>query len=211
MRSIKKPEERRQEILDAAERLFAEKGYDAACTNDILAAVGIARGTLYYHFKSKEEILDAVVERSCGRALETARRIAADSDVPVLDRVFLAIGAARPLEAEAERIMEHLHRPQNALMHQKSHAAFLQNLSPIVAGIVEEGLRDGTFRTDHPRESVEMVLAYGVAAFDEQLFGGDGEARRRRARAFLHNLELLFGAERGCMDRFESMLMGETL
>ena len=57
MRVVKEAEERKEEILDAAEKMFAMKGFDNTSTGDILDAVGIARGTLYYHFKSKEEIL----------------------------------------------------------------------------------------------------------------------------------------------------------
>ena len=63
MRVTKEAQERREEILDAAEALFASDGYASTSTNDIIDRVGIARGTLYYHFRSKEEILDAVVLR----------------------------------------------------------------------------------------------------------------------------------------------------
>ncbi len=50
----KESEERRNEILDAVDELFGQKGFDGTSTNGILEKVGIARGTLYYHFKSKE-------------------------------------------------------------------------------------------------------------------------------------------------------------
>lgn len=63
MRIVKEAEERKNEILDVAERLFGTKGFDNTSTNDILNEIGIARGTLYYHFKSKEDILDAMIER----------------------------------------------------------------------------------------------------------------------------------------------------
>ena len=61
MRIVKEAEERKNEILDVAGKLFGKKGYDATSTNDILKEIGIARGTLYYHFKSKEDILDAMI------------------------------------------------------------------------------------------------------------------------------------------------------
>jgi AcrR family transcriptional regulator len=64
MRVIKEPEERRNEILDTAETLFFTKGYGKTTVNDILQAIGIAKGTFYYYFKSKEEVMDAVL--SCG-------------------------------------------------------------------------------------------------------------------------------------------------
>ena len=62
MRTVKNAEERKNEILDAAEVLFAKKGFEETSTGDILEMVGIARGTLYYHFRSKEEILDSDIE-----------------------------------------------------------------------------------------------------------------------------------------------------
>lgn len=54
----------RQRILDVAARLFTEKGYAATSVRDIAKALGIANPSLYYHFKSKAEILDAVLLRS---------------------------------------------------------------------------------------------------------------------------------------------------
>lgn len=208
MRTIKPPQERREEILDAAERLFEAKGFDATSTNDILDAVGIARGTLYYHFKSKEEIMDAVVERSCAKGLAAAASIAGDRSVPVIDRVFMAISAAKPAIEDPAWLEEQLHRPQNALLHDKMRRAFLGGLVPIVLAIVEEGVAQGVFHTPYPRGSVEMALLYGSAAFDEDLFGRSPEARDERPCAFLHNLELIFGAAPGSMARFEPMLRG---
>ena len=78
---------KREEILDAAEKLFAAKGFDNTSTGDILDAVGIARGTLYYHFKSKEDILDAMIERITNQMVEKASEIALDESIPVFCRL----------------------------------------------------------------------------------------------------------------------------
>lgn len=63
MRIVKEAEEQKQAILDAAEILFTTKGYGKTTIMDILEAVGIAKGTFYYHFKSKEDVMDAIIER----------------------------------------------------------------------------------------------------------------------------------------------------
>ena len=55
---------RQEQILDAARRLFLTKGYEATTIEDVLTAVGIAKGTLYHHFPGKEAILDAIVLRT---------------------------------------------------------------------------------------------------------------------------------------------------
>ena len=52
----KEAEVRKNEIIDAADELFSQKGYDGTSTNDIIEKVGIARGTLYHHFKSRKRL-----------------------------------------------------------------------------------------------------------------------------------------------------------
>ena len=57
-----KGEEIRQRIVAAADALFYQQGYEKTSFSDIADAVGISRGNFYYHFKSKDEILDAVID-----------------------------------------------------------------------------------------------------------------------------------------------------
>ena len=61
MKTVKESEIRRQEILVAARELFIKKGYEQTSVNDILKIVDIAKGTFYYYFASKSEVLDAIV------------------------------------------------------------------------------------------------------------------------------------------------------
>lgn len=74
MRISKDPIIRKNEILDVASKLFAEKGFDHTSTREIIDQAGIARGTLYYHFKSKEEIMDALVERTTAELFAAAKK-----------------------------------------------------------------------------------------------------------------------------------------
>ena len=119
MRVVKEAAERRNEILDAAEELFVTRGYDKTSTGDILDKVGIARGTLYYHFKSKEEILNAMIERINASLIARAGVIASDSSMPVLDRIVMSIAALNVETDIGHEIIGEVHKPQNALMHQK--------------------------------------------------------------------------------------------
>src|SRR5690606_35381288 len=113
MRVTKKAEERRNEILDAADELFGQKGFDGATTKDILEKVGIARGTLYHHFKSKEDIMDALIERYNVRLLGAAQKIAADKSIPVVERIIRVVMALNINGGSSTEIMEHIHQPQN--------------------------------------------------------------------------------------------------
>lgn len=63
MRIVKEHDERKNEIIDTAAELFLDKGYDQCSINDILNSIGIAKGTFYHYFKSKEDVLDAAVNK----------------------------------------------------------------------------------------------------------------------------------------------------
>lgn len=208
MRVVKDADERRNEILDAADELFAQKGFDGTSTNDILEKVGIARGTLYYHFKSKEDIMDALIERYSARLLGAAQEIAADKSIPIVERIMRAVMALSISGGSSEEIMEHIHRPQNALMHQKLQKVIINGVTPILAEMIREGIDEGLFNTPIPYECMEMVVIYANAIFDDDLVPLTQEELAQRAQAFIYNIERLLGAESGSLMHVMRMFGG---
>ncbi|GAB6087169.1 TetR/AcrR family transcriptional regulator [Alkaliphilus crotonatoxidans] len=199
MRIVKEAKERKNEILDAAEELFAQKGFDGTSTNDILEKVGIARGTLYYHFKSKEDIMDALIERYNDRILDVAREINEDKSIPIYERIVRVVMALNISSEGGREIIEHIHKPQNALMHYKIKKAILTYVTPILADIIREGIEQGLFNTPYPYECMEMVMAYTNTVFDDDMIEMTHEERISRIRAFVFNLERLLGVENGSL------------
>lgn len=198
MRTVKEAEERKNEILDAAERFFGAKGYENTSINDILDAVGIARGTLYYHFKSKEDILDAMIDRMMGEMTAKARKLAARRELPVLQRLTMTITALSVSGELQHEIMAQIHNPQNALMHQKIQNRLLTDVTPLLAELIEEGNQQGICQTDYPAEVAEMTFLYVNTVFDN-LMEHDEEERKRKMTAFVYNLERLLRMEAGSM------------
>lgn len=198
MRIVKEAEERKNEILDVAERLFSVKGFDDTSTGDILAEVGIARGTLYYHFKSKEEILDAVIERMMGRMLARAKGLMKQKELPVWQRLTLMIRAMQISGDWGDALMEQIHKPQNALMHQKVQERLLAGMNPLLTELIKEGVAEGICHTDYPAEVAEMTFLYVNSAFDNLTVLGEAE-RQRKMAAFIYNLERLLQMEQGSM------------
>lgn len=193
----KEAEVRKNEILDAADELFGKKGFDGTSTNDILERVGIARGTLYHHFKSKEEIMDALIERYSERLLGAAREVAADKTIPIVDRIIRVVMSMNFNSGSSEEIMEHIHRPQNALMHQKIQKIIINGLTPILTEIICEGIEQGVFSTPYPYECMEMVVTYANTIFDDDMVQMTNEERVTRIQAFIFNVERLLDVERG--------------
>ena len=198
MRIVKEAEVRRNEILDAAEELFGSRGFDQTSTNDILERVGIARGTLYYHFRSKEEILDAMIARMADRLIANAAKLAGDRNAPVLERLTQTVLALNVDSSIGEEVMQQVHRPQNALLHQKLQDRLLRGVIPLIALLVEDGIGQGIFHTDYPREAAEMIMLYSYSAFDDLAQQTEAE-RQQRIAGFIYNTERILGASEGAL------------
>lgn len=203
MRIVKEAAERRNEILDVAERLFCTNGYDNTSTNDILAEIGIARGTLYYHFKNKEDILDAMIDRILDETIRKAEKIALDDAVPVLERLTKTVLAANVDTKTGNMILEQVHKPQNALMHAKMQEKLLSQLVPLFVKIIEDGISGSLMQTDYPEDTVQMLLLYSNTVFDDSI-EYSAETKKRKVLAFISNTEILLHMEKGSL--LEAML-----
>lgn len=198
MRIVKDAAARRSEILDAAEKLFGTKGYDATSTGDILRELGIARGTLYYHFKSKEDILDAMIDRLTQALAARAAEVLDRKDIPVLQRLTLMMQSLQVNNALGHEIMSQVHKPQNALMHQKMQERMLTAVVPLVTSLLQEAREQGLCQTRYPEEVTEMTLLYASTVFDE-LSGLSEEKRQEKVLAFIYNLERLLQMPEGSL------------
>jgi AcrR family transcriptional regulator len=198
MRVVKTAEERKNEILDVAEQLFAEKGFDAASTNDIINRIGIARGTLYHHFASKEEILDAIVDRMTRQAIIRAKMIIDDSSKSVLQRLMGTINALNIKSGTGTEVLEQLHKPQNALLHQKMQERLLKEVVPLYAKLIKEGNKEGIFNSQYPVEAAEMIMIYSNFAFDD-LAELSPKAKLSKGKAFICHTERILGAKEGTL------------
>ncbi len=200
MRVVKEAAERRNEILDAAEELFVTKGYDKTSTNDILDKVKIARGTLYYHFKSKEDILNAMIDRINSTLIAKAEAVSKDKSVPVVERIVMTISSLRVNTDIGNEIITLVHKPQNALMHQKMQKSLVEGVLPILTGLVDEGNKEGIFNVKYPKETTEMLILYSTIAFDDD-YDESPESSKKRIKAFLLNTEHLLGAQEGSLQK----------
>ncbi|MWV47102.1 TetR family transcriptional regulator [Paenibacillus sp. HJL G12] len=210
MRVVKEAEERINEILDAADELFFQKGFDGTSTNDILEKVGIARGTLYHHFKSKEDIMDALIDRYKVRMLDAAQEIAANKSIPVVERIIQVVMALNISGGGSAEMMDHIHKPQNALMHHKIQRVIISGVTPILAGIIREGIEEGLFNTPFPYECMEMVVIYANTVFDDDYIEMTNEELAARMHAFIFNIERMLGVKQGSLMHTMKMFDNKT-
>lgn len=161
-RQQRKPDKRPDEILDAATRVFARRGFEGARMDDIAAQAGLSKGALYLYFASKSALLEAIVTRfaeqfasnlmtasveaarvdpaaALTKLIERAAGFASDPDITLVPRLVLA-------EAHRDKQIAKLYRTR-----------LLDQLEETVSQILAEGARRGLFR---PVRTASLTRAF---------------------------------------------------
>ncbi|MBP2622760.1 TetR/AcrR family transcriptional regulator [Streptococcus oricebi] len=193
-------------ILDKAQDLFVQQGFDKTSIVNILEATGIARGTLYYYFTSKEEIMDAIIERSLEQAFQKSSEFAQNKSLGIFDRLFGGLLALNLSRYQGPEIMAHLEAPQNALLYEKSNRILLERAPLILLPIIEDAITSKLMETDYPLESLEMLLTYSLQVFNQDFQRLSSKEQEERVEAFIYLVERVFQSQKGCFDGLKQIL-----
>lgn len=201
---------KKEQILDVSLSLFLEKGYDNTSISDILSNLNIARGTLYYHFESKEAIMDTIIERSIKNVIEEAKGIIFRKGLTVQEKMFTLFSSTSMKRLSGRELMiDYLNQPQNALFHEKINRSFILKIVPLLGDIIKEGVEEGTFINAYPYESAEMILVMIIGFMDVYYDNADENDIKRRTESLLYNMERILGVKEGSFDMFKSLSLYE--
>ncbi|WP_068621186.1 TetR/AcrR family transcriptional regulator [Paenibacillus tuaregi] len=194
-RIAKDPQERRNEILDAAMELFSTKGYENTAVSDIVKKVGVAQGTFYYYFRSKDEIAAAAHERSLAGRLEFVRNVAGDSELSAVSKLRKVLLEGFPAPKSDQAILDYLHDESNTVLHQKWLVAKITSFTPFITEIVRQGVEEGVFQLEDPKEAAEFLLVGLSFWFDRSIFGWTEEELGRKLHALEGIIDRLLGGK----------------
>lgn len=153
----KYPEITEARILDVAQRLFLEKGYEHTTIQDIVDALGdLTKGAVYHHFKSKEEILSAVCDRMFFEN-DPFEQVRGRSDLNGLEKLREAIRLNQADTARANLTVQSIPVNQNPRLLMEMIESNRKVLTPRFQSLIEEGCRDGSIHTDYAREIAELL------------------------------------------------------
>ena len=178
-RVTKVPEERKQELIDTAERLFLEKGYEQTTVADIVREIEVAQGTFYYYFSSKEKILEAIIEKDITALEEDVRQIMSREDATAAIKLNAVVNSIIGISTSRREIMDYLHEESNAVMHEKMERHTIERLVPLMTRVVAEGTHAGIFDVQYPTEFVEFLLASLVYFFHHPEIFADPTRREK--------------------------------
>lgn len=154
-------EVRRQELLEAAVAVFSAKGVATASVDDIVRAAGVAKGTFYLYFATKDDAVNAVATAMVEGVAERIQAVATDSTRSPVERL-LAFGASISEvgdESYERELIDVFHRPENRLLHDRIGDRAFVRLAPAIAAIIADGIEAGQFREQDPRRAAAYVIA----------------------------------------------------
>jgi len=198
MRVIKEYDERKKEILDTAERLFRIKGYDKCTIMDIIKEVGIAKGTFYHYFKSKEEVLDAIVLRYVDIVRNNAEEILLIENINPVEKLMRAFMAMQVTNQIDKDLLDNMHRVENALLHQKALNQLVTTMTPILVKVIEEGIEEKVWSCKYPLEYMQIFLVASLTLTDEGIFELDSDSQMSVMAAMISMLEKMLNVPEDC-------------
>src|SRR5215210_2906033 len=155
----------RERIVSAALELLAEGGYASAGVQAVAARAGVATGSVYRHFASKDDLFTEVFRRAAAREVATVEEATADDGRPVRERIAAAAEAfARRALAEPTRAYALLAEPVDAAV-EAQRLAFRRGYRDLFAATLAQGIERGEL-APHDTETVAAAL---VGALGEAL------------------------------------------
>ena len=197
---MKKGERRKQELLKIAYRMFIEKGYENTSIDEIIAEAGIAKGTYYYYFESKEATLEAVIEMMIEEEVGRAKAVL-ETSLPVPQKLVSVIYSLRPAQDE-QVIVKALDVTENIVMHEKVNRRIVEETVPLLTEVVKEGISQGIFECTNIEERVRMLLIISQHIFDDGIFTD------RDVEVYIDVVEKTLGAKGGTMSFIAELISG---
>ncbi len=156
----------RQKLLEVARELFAHKGLEATTMNDIAAASGRGRRTLYTYFRNKEDIYFAVIEEELERLsdkLDETAEMAAEPEEKIFAMIYSHLSMIRDTVARNGTLRAEFFR--NIWMVEKVRKAFDEEERRILLRVLQEGMEKGRFRVDNA-ELLADIIHYSVKGLE---------------------------------------------
>lgn len=184
----KYPEITVEKILEVAQRLFLEKGYDNTTIQDIVDELnGLSKGAIYHHFKSKEEIMDALGDRMFFHN-NPFEKVKERADLNGLQKMRMAILLNQSDTNQIELTKQAIPMLKNPHVLARMIETNRRRLCPYWEEFIEEGLQDGSIQTQYKKELAEFLVLMDIWMIPS-IFPADREEMQNRFQCIREMLE----------------------
>lgn len=171
-RTPQDPQIRINEILDVADQLFLTRGYHGTTIKDIANKMGVAQGMLYYYFKSKEELLETLLDRHSSLLVAKVKEITCLNNVSPPEKLASLLAAViRKVSCKDRYLLNMIYDTKSLYIRDK---LFRQNdalLSPWLLKIIDEGIKNRDFCVSHlptATDYIKVIMEFLCESFYEK-------------------------------------------
>jgi len=156
----KEARERRTQLMDVAEILFfEEKDYESTTVRDIIERVGLAKGTFYHYFRSKSDLLYAVLERQINDFEEKVNEVAMDPELSTMEKIEKLIDMIFHLRKGNIPDLEKMVVQRDRMIQENFIMIGVERAMPLLSSTLKDGINEGLFDTEHPEEALRFIIA----------------------------------------------------
>ncbi|MCD8365727.1 MAG: TetR/AcrR family transcriptional regulator [Clostridiales bacterium] len=191
-------------ILDALQELLNQKDIKNISVSEIARTAGIGKGSIYYYFPSKEALVDALVERSYKKPLETARHLAEQNEISPFTRMAMifqvCVSSSRDFRQQDKQATTSTDDRAQALLHQKYVRYLVAELKPELAEIIRQGIESGDIHFDYPEALAEIALIVLTVKLDNTIIPSSPEEIENTIDGLISLLENGTGNPKGSLN-----------
>lgn len=171
-RTPQDPQIRINEILDVADQLFLTKSYHGTTIKDIAKKMGVAQGMLYYYFKSKEELLETLLDRHVSHLVSEIKETTCLDNISPPDKLGLMLAAVlHKISYKDGHLLDMIYDTKNLHVKDKLFRKIDVLLSPWLLKIIDEGIKNRDFCVSHPptaADYIKLIMDFLSEAFYEK-------------------------------------------
>ena len=154
----KTKEERRNEIIETAGKLFEEKGYEQTQVQDIVNEIGVAKGLFYYYFKSKDEVMEELADRYADAIIDAVNKLI-DKDIATFDKINRIFQIFIDSAEKKFGIFMGILNVKNGITHERIFFNVGKKMVPLVTELILSGNDNGECNCSDPKFITEFVVS----------------------------------------------------
>jgi AcrR family transcriptional regulator len=212
---------RRNEILDAAQRLVYTRGYEGMSIQDILAELKISKGAFYHYFDSKQALLEALIERMSQQGVQILVPIVHNEHLAAVEKLRLVFDVASRWKTDRKeyllRLVKVWYADENAVLRLKTQSAVIPLVEPLITSIICQGVKERVFHTAFPAQASGIIFSL-LQSFGDTLVPlilqpepepGSLQSLETLTASYQDAVERILGADPGSLPLFDTAILRE--
>jgi len=191
---------KKERIIDAAQQLMYQMPDKEITVSMIAAKAGIGKGSIYYYFESKENIIDAVISHSYKKVLhDFFENLQMESSALEKIKLLFRSIVKEEIYDQQKNFILTLHLQENMRLHNQMKMVAIQEIAPVLTALLQQGCAEGSIETETPKESAEIIVAVLTIFLDNTVFPEDGNMQKK-LKIFANVLDTCLHATPGSFD-----------